>query len=65
MRNEPNRHKYKSYSGGRLPKSKISVYPINKNIITAHIWQLKLDRAKAEKIAQDMLAKFLAEQNGI
>lgn len=61
MRKEPDRFNY-FYDTAKIDKSSsINYYEPNPNIITAYIWSDKGEdgRDKVEKIAQDMLAKFL------
>ena len=64
MRDEPTRYEFKKYDGKELPKSTIGLYGFG-DIITVKVWQTEQNRKKAEKIAQDMLTKFLAEREGI
>lgn len=58
------KYEYKKYNRKELPKNEIG-YSRDKESIYTDIYQIDFDRKKAEKIAQDMLAQFLAEQAGI
>lgn len=56
------KYSYKKCNRKELPKNKVSYTSC---CIDVKVYQIDFDRAKAEKIAQDMLAQFLAEQEGI
>jgi predicted ABC-type transport system involved in lysophospholipase L1 biosynthesis ATPase subunit len=65
MRNEPDRYSYHDENEITIKESTIEKFSVNPRVIIAKIPQKQLDRAKAEKIAQDMLYKLLAEEEGL